>query len=108
MKVERNSARSASAVTNARTAPIRNRSRARGSDAGQPVREECADELASLLRARAQRHQRSMQRELLVILEEALRPRPVTIEELHREARAKALATPSEAIAMVRAGRDGR
>jgi hypothetical protein len=49
-----------------------------------------------------------MQRELLVILEEALRPRPVTIEELHREARAKALATPSEAIAMVRAGRDGR
>jgi plasmid stability protein len=66
------------------------------------------DELAGLLRDRARRHQRSMQGELLVILEEALRPRPLTIEELHREVQAKALATPSEAVAMVRADRDGR
>lgn len=65
------------------------------------------DELASLLRARAKRNQRSMQGELLVILEEALAPRPLTIEELRREVRARALATPSQSAAMVRADRDG-
>jgi plasmid stability protein len=66
------------------------------------------DELASLLRERARRHQRSMQGELLVILEQALAPQPVTIEELRREVQARALATPSESAAMVRADRDGR
>ena len=66
------------------------------------------DELAALLRERARRHQRSMQGELLVILEQALAPRPVTIEELQREVQARALATPSESAAMGRADRDGR
>ena len=47
------------------------------------------DELAALLRERAKRHQRSMQRELLVILEEALRPRPVTIESLAKALQAE-------------------
>ena len=59
------------------------------------------DDLVALLRERARRHQRSMQREMLVILEEVLSPRPLTVEELHREVRAKALATPAESAAMV-------
>lgn len=66
------------------------------------------DELAGLLRERAKRNQRSMQGELLVILEEALAPRPLTIEQLRREVGARALATPSQAAAIVRADRDGR
>lgn len=64
------------------------------------------DDLVALLRERARRHRRSMQREMLVILEEVLSPRPLTIEELNREVRAKALATPAESAAMVREDRD--
>ena len=66
------------------------------------------DELAALLRERAGRHRRSMQRELLVILEQALAPRALTIEQLQREVRARGLATAAESAAMVREDRAAR
>ncbi len=64
------------------------------------------DDLAALLRERAKRHRRSLQGELLVILEESLTPRPLTIEQLDREVRARGLETPAESAAMVRENRD--
>ncbi|GBD32963.1 hypothetical protein HRbin33_01939 [bacterium HR33] len=66
------------------------------------------DELVAELRARARRHHRSLQGELMAILEEAVRRRPLTLAELSREVREMGLRTASEAEAMVREIRDAR
>lgn len=67
------------------------------------------DELAEALRQRARRHRRSLQKELLVILEEAVRgPRPLSLEEAYRQARALGLATEAEAVQVLREERDAR
>ena len=67
------------------------------------------DDVVERLRARAARHHRSLQGELLAIIEEAVRPTPhLTPEEVLAEVRALELATPDEAAAIVRADRDGR
>jgi len=68
------------------------------------------EELARQLRERARRHHRSLQGELMVILEEAVwgdrrRLRP---EEVHRRVRELGLRTEAEAVEMVREDRDGR
>ena len=55
------------------------------------------DELAGLLRARARRHHRAIQRELLVILDEEPRPRPVPVEAVPPRRRARAPASPRRA-----------
>lgn len=61
------------------------------------------------LKARATRHHRSLQGELLAILEEAAQPpRQVTIDEVLAEVRRLQLATPAESAAIVRAERDAR
>jgi plasmid stability protein len=60
------------------------------------------------LRARAARHHRSMQGEILAILEAAAlesRPRRTALE-VWRQGVALGLKTPSEAAAMIRADRD--
>lgn len=64
------------------------------------------DDLLARLHERTRRHRRSLQEELLVILEEAVKPRPLTVEGLHREIRALGLQTPAEAAAMLREDRD--
>lgn len=63
-------------------------------------------ELARRLKARAARHHRSLQGELMAILEEA--GRQLTVEDLARFADRAGLQTPAEAGRMARDARDGR
>jgi len=67
------------------------------------------DSLARLLRQRAARHRRSLQGELLAILEESVAGSPaLTPRELLSRVRASGLRTPAEAGEFVRADRDAR
>jgi plasmid stability protein len=67
------------------------------------------DELAERLRARAASNHRSLQGELMAVLEESLRSETrLTPREVLAAVRRTGLATPSEAEGMVRRDRDGR
>jgi plasmid stability protein len=67
------------------------------------------DELAALLKERAQRNHRSMQREMLAILDEAVRmPRRLTPDEVLARARMLGLSADPTSAAIVRADRDRR
>ena len=67
------------------------------------------DDLVVALRARAQRNHRSMQREVLSILDAAVRqPKRLSIDELLAEVRKLDLRMPSEAAEIVRQMRDQR
>jgi plasmid stability protein len=65
------------------------------------------DDLAQRLRDRAERNHRSLQRELLVILQEAATPR-VSPGEAFERIRALGLKTPGESTQLIRRMRDGR
>jgi len=68
-----------------------------------------SERIVDRLRKRAERHQRSLQGELLAIIEEAVRDdRSLTPAELLAEVRRLGLHTPAESVAIVRADRDGR
>lgn len=64
--------------------------------------------VAQRLRERAARNHRSLQGELLAILEDALEPRRLSIEDLHRRVVDLGLTTPDEATKMLRELRDAR
>lgn len=67
------------------------------------------DDVAERLRRRAARNHRSLQGELLAILEDAVaRDEPLAPEEVLAEVRATGLRTPSESADLVRADRDAR
>ena len=66
------------------------------------------DELAQQLRERAASNHRSIQGELMHILETALRPRPFRGEALWQQIRALDFETPAEAATMVREARKER
>ena len=67
------------------------------------------DEIVKRLKERAERHHRSLQGELMAILEEAVgASRPLTSDDVLTEVRRLGLSTPSEAAAMIREDRDGR
>ena len=68
------------------------------------------EELAEQLRRRARRHHRSLQKELLAILEEAVfgAPKRLSLEEAYRQVRRLKLQTESESVRMVREDRDAR
>jgi antitoxin FitA len=67
------------------------------------------EEVVQRLKARAAQHHRSLQGELLAILEEAVQPpRTLTPREVLAEVRRLGLSTPAEAAAIVRADRDAR
>ena len=67
------------------------------------------DDVVARLRARAERHHRSLQGELLAIVEEAVRaPQPLTPDDVLAEVQRLGLRTPSEAAEMIRRDRDGR
>jgi plasmid stability protein len=67
------------------------------------------DQIADQLRARAARHHRSLQGELMVILEGSLGPPPqLTPAELLARVRASGLRTPAESSQMIRRDRDER
>ncbi len=68
------------------------------------------DRIADLLRQRAVVHHRSLQGELLAILEDAAAA-PVTSltpAQVLARVRQSGVSTPAEAVAMLRADRDGR
>ena len=67
------------------------------------------DELVAALKLRAQRNHRSMQREALAILENAVRtPQRLTVDELLEKVRKLGLKTASESAEIVRKLRDER
>jgi plasmid stability protein len=67
------------------------------------------DDVVERLRARAARNRRSLQGELLAIVEDAVRPaESLTAAQVLAEARRLGVATPAEAAAMVREDRDAR
>ena len=64
------------------------------------------DELAERLRERAKGNHRSIQGELMSILEDTLAPRNLTMEEAHRMVKALGLKTSDESTAIIRELRD--
>lgn len=68
-----------------------------------------AEDVVARLRLRAERHHRSLQGELLAIIEEAVQSeRELSPAELLSEVRRLGLRTPTESAAIVRADRDRR
>lgn len=65
------------------------------------------DEVVQRLRERAERHHRSMQGELLAIIEEAVRPKQeLSLAEVLAEVRRLGLRTAGDSTAIIRADRD--
>jgi antitoxin FitA len=65
-------------------------------------------ELLVRLRDRARRHHRSLQGELMSILEEATAPEKLSLAELVRRVEQRGLRTGNESTRMVRKDRDAR
>ncbi len=66
------------------------------------------DDVAQKLRERAKHNRRSLQGELLCILEEAVKPKKLTVEELLQRVRERGLKTGDEATRWIREDRDAR
>jgi plasmid stability protein len=67
------------------------------------------DQMVRRLRERAERHHRSLQGELMAIIEEAVREdRSATPAEILAEVRRLGVHTPSESASIIRADRNGR
>ena len=66
------------------------------------------EEVAARLRDRARRHHRSLQGELLAILEATLPVRPLTVDEAYRRVKELNLKTRAESVKMIREDRDAR
>ena len=67
------------------------------------------DETLERLRRRAERNHRSLQGEVMAILESAVRPKVwLTPQEVLERGRAIGLSTPAESVAMIREDRDSR
>ncbi len=67
------------------------------------------DELMERLRQRAARHHRSLQGELMSIIEESVRSNEhLTPEKLLAQVRSLGLRTASESVEMIRSDRDAR
>ena len=64
------------------------------------------NQLAKALRARAEHNHRSIQGELMHILETAVQPRVFDAVALRRKLDAIGLKTPSESVAMIREDRE--
>ena len=68
-----------------------------------------SDDIAEQLRARALRHHRSLQGELVAILEESVRgPKRLTSRDLLERVRDLGLRTPAESAKIIRRERDAR
>jgi plasmid stability protein len=67
-----------------------------------------SEDLADALRERAARHHRSLQGELMHILESAVRPQPFQASALWHQIQTLGLTTPDEATRFVREDRDTR
>jgi plasmid stability protein len=66
------------------------------------------DDVVQRLRERAAKNHRSLQGELMAIIEEAVRPkRHMTVDEVLARTRSLGLNQPDEAASIIRADRDG-
>ena len=66
------------------------------------------EELAEKLRERAKRNHRSLQGELLAVLEEATARRALTVDEVYQHVKQRGLRTASDSVEIIRELRDGR
>ena len=66
------------------------------------------DEWVDRLREYGRRNRRSLQKEVIVLLEEALRLKRLTVQEVEEQLHAMALRTPEGAAQVVRSDRDAR
>ncbi len=66
------------------------------------------DDIAEKLRSRAKKNHRSLQGELMAILEEAARPRRMSLEEADVYLKSLHFHTPDQATAWIREERDAR
>ncbi len=66
------------------------------------------DEIAEKLRERAKRNHRSLQGEMLAVLESSVEPRRLTVDEVYRRVKALGLRTRSDSVQIVRKMRDER
>jgi plasmid stability protein len=67
------------------------------------------DAIAAKLKERAARHHRSLQGELMMIIEEAIKEQPrLTLDEIWERGNRLGLSTPSESVQMIREDRDKR
>lgn len=66
------------------------------------------DEIVERLRERAKQNHRSLQGELMAILEQSAGPRKLTVEEALERIKALGLRTPSESTKWIREDRDAR
>lgn len=67
------------------------------------------EQVVQRLRERAERHHRSLQGELMAIIEAAVQEeRPATPAEILAKVRRIGVRTPTEAAELIRADRDGR
>jgi plasmid stability protein len=66
------------------------------------------DDLVAKLRARARRHHRSLQGELLAILEEAVGPTKLSLDDAERRLRGLGFVTGDDSTAWVRELREAR
>ncbi len=66
------------------------------------------DDILARLKERAAKNRRSLQGEVLFLLEQAVRPKTISVQELKQRIGALGLQSPDEATAMIRELRDGR
>ena len=66
------------------------------------------DEWVERLRARAKQNHRSLQGEMMAILEEALNVNTISVRELYEAGRATGVRMADESAAMIREDRDAR
>ncbi len=66
------------------------------------------DDLAKRLRERAKENHRSLQGELMSMLEAAVFPRRLTVQELRSEVKSLGLRTSRGSVEMIREGRDAK
>lgn len=67
------------------------------------------DEIAAALRVQAKEHHRSLQGELLAVLEESVRPkRKLSVDEIYRRVKASGLRTAGDSVEIIREMRDSR
>jgi plasmid stability protein len=67
-----------------------------------------SDDVLSRLRARARSHHRSLQGELMAILEAAVVAGPVTVEGVYQAASSWGISTGDDSTSMLREDRDAR
>lgn len=70
--------------------------------------ENVPQEIVEKLRSRGEVHGRTVQDEVLAILEEAVKPRRLTVDEVYEKGKELGLRTGDDSVWMIREDRDSR